>query len=93
MYFSENVGCYVLKSNNVVRHFCPDFQVFCSDFQGFFPDFRYIKTFRGALAPPPPTTLLHTKRDKRQFLLLKLLRIQNLKRKMWRERRIWIWRT
>ena len=62
--FSANVGCYFLKSNNVGRHFCPDsqgfcpdFQGFCPDFQGFCPDFWQIKTFGGALAPPPPTPL------------------------------------
>jgi len=58
-------------SANVRRHFCPyfqgvfpDFQGFCEDFHGFCldfqelcPDFWQIKTFRGALAPPPPTPL------------------------------------
>jgi len=40
-----------LKSNNVGRHFCPDFQGFC-------PNFQQIKTIGGALAPTPPTPLL-----------------------------------
>jgi len=31
---------------------------FSPGFQGFCPDFQQIKTFRGALAPPPPTPLL-----------------------------------
>ena len=38
MCFSANVGRRFSKSNNVWRHFCPDFQGFCSDFQGFCPD-------------------------------------------------------
>jgi len=41
----------LLKSNNVGRHFRPNFQGFCSNFQ-------QIKSFRGALVPPPPTPLL-----------------------------------
>jgi len=52
--FYVNLGCHFLKSNNVGRHFYPDFQGFC---QGF----RQIKTFGGALAtpsPPSPTPLL-----------------------------------
>jgi len=40
-----------LKSNNIGRHLCPDFQLFC-------PDFRQIKTLGGDLGPPPPTPLL-----------------------------------
>ena len=57
-----------MKSNNVGRHFCPDFQGvypdfqrFCPNFQGFCPNFKQIKTVVGALAPPappPPTPLL-----------------------------------
>ena len=57
-----------LKSNNVGRHFCPDFQGFhrdiwgfCLDFQGFCQNFQrfclsfqQIKTFGRALAPPAP---------------------------------------
>ena len=50
MCFSGNVGRQFFKSNNVGRHFCPNFQRFCSDF-------RQIKTFGGALAPPPPLPL------------------------------------
>ena len=37
--------------------FCQNFQRFCPNFQGFCPDFQQIKTFGGALAPPPPTPL------------------------------------
>jgi len=58
MCFSVNVGHHFLKSNNIGRHFCTDFQRFCSDFQGFRPDFQQIKTFGVALAPPSPTPLL-----------------------------------
>ena len=43
MRFSANLGRHFLKSSNVVgRHFHADFQ--------------QIKTFVGALAPPPPTS-------------------------------------
>ena len=54
MCFYVNLGCHFLKSNNVGRHFYPDFQAFCQDFQ-------QIRTFGGALvtpASPPPTQLL-----------------------------------
>jgi len=47
MCFSENVGCHFLKSSNIGRDFCPNFQRFCSDF-------RQIKTFGGVLPPPLP---------------------------------------
>ena len=50
---------------NFGRHFCPDFQGFypdfqrfCSNLQRFCPNFQQIKTFRGALAPSPPTPLV-----------------------------------
>jgi len=45
MCFLDMLGSIFLKSNNVGRHFCPNFQRFC-------PDFWQIKTFGGALAPP-----------------------------------------
>jgi len=54
MCFYANFGRHFLKSNNVGRHFYPDFQRFC-------PDFQQIKTFWGAHANPvplPPTPLL-----------------------------------
>jgi len=58
MCFSENVGRHFLKSNNVGRHLCPDFQGFCpyfqgscSDFDGFCPGFQQIKTFGVRLRP------------------------------------------
>ena len=41
---------HFLKTNNVGRHFCPDFY-------GFGPDFQQIKTLGGPLAPLPPTPL------------------------------------
>jgi len=57
----------IFKSNNVGRHFYPDFQgfypyfqVFCPDFQEFCPDFQQIKTFGATLAPSPPTPLIQT---------------------------------
>jgi len=37
--------------------FCEDFHGFCLDFQELCPDLRQIKTFRGALAHPPPSPL------------------------------------
>jgi len=66
------LGANFSKSNNVGRHYCPYFQVvcldfqvlceqfhvFCPDVQGFCPDFQQIETFGGALAPPPPTSLI-----------------------------------
>jgi len=55
MCFSANVGRNFMKSNNVGRHFCPDFQRFFPDFHAFCPDFQYIKTFRDVLA----TCILH----------------------------------
>jgi len=60
MCFSTNVGRHFLKSNNVGRDICPDFQGFCPNFQRFCPTFQLIKTFGGALAlptSPPPTPL------------------------------------
>jgi len=47
--FSANVSRHFVRSNNVGRHFCPDFQGFC-------PDFQQIKTFGGALSPPASTS-------------------------------------
>jgi len=40
------------------REFVMDFKRFFPDFKGFFPDFHQIKTFGGALSPPPPTLVL-----------------------------------
>jgi len=51
MCFSANVGHHFLKSNNVVRHFCPDFQGFC-------PDFNKSKLFGVSFHPLHPR-LLH----------------------------------
>ena len=51
-WFSANVRCRFVNSNNVRRHFCPDFQDFC-------PDFRQTKTFGCELAPPHPCLLHH----------------------------------
>ena len=39
------------------HRFCPYFHVICPDCRGFCPDSHQIKTFGGALAPPPPTPL------------------------------------
>jgi len=50
MCFSANVVRHFLKSNNIRRHCCPDFQGFCQHFQRFCPDFQQIKTFGDALA-------------------------------------------
>ena len=58
--FFAYLGSHFSKSNNVGRHFCPDFQGFYLDIWGFCSDFQQIRTFRGALAPPeppPPTPL------------------------------------
>jgi len=63
------LGVISFKSKHVGRHFCPFLEGFCkgfhrfcpnfcgffSNFQGFCPAFPPIKTFGGALAPPPPT--------------------------------------
>jgi len=42
--FSANLGRHFSKSNNVGRHFCPNFQGYC-------PDFQHIKTFGVRLRP------------------------------------------
>ena len=44
VFFSANLRCHFLKSNNAGRRLY-------SDFQGFFSDFQQIKTFGGALTP------------------------------------------
>jgi len=53
--FSANTGCHCLKSNNVGRHFCPEFQGFglgilgCSGillkFSGILPGFSTNQSF------------------------------------------------
>jgi len=40
MCFSTNLGRFFLKTNNVGRHFFPDFQGFCPEINGFSPDFQ-----------------------------------------------------
>jgi len=49
MCFSANVGHHFLKSNNVGRHFCPDFQ-------GFSPDFNKSKHLGCVLTPSNPAS-------------------------------------
>ena len=49
MCFSANVGHHFLKSNNVGRHFC-------SDFQRFWPDFNKSKLWRCTFTPCTPAS-------------------------------------
>jgi len=70
--FQKNVFTFILGAIFVnsthIQQFCegvhiffPNFLTFCPDFKGFCPDFQQIKTFGGAVAPPPPTPVpLHT---------------------------------
>jgi len=45
--FSANLGLHCLKSNNVGRHFCLDFQGFCLNILGFCSDFQeFCQIFR-----------------------------------------------
>jgi len=66
MIFKKNVYTFILgaifvKSQHMQRFserfhtFCPNFHRFCPDFKWFCPDFLQIKTFGGAVAPPPLT--------------------------------------
>jgi len=70
MCFSANVDrhFYILKSNNVEHHFCPDFQGFFPDFQGFFPGFPQIKTFGSTPCAPASYAIA-----REEMLLLKHL--------------------
>ena len=59
--FHINSGA-IFKSKHVECHLCSDFQGVsegsqrcCLNFMGFCLDFHQIKTFRGEVAPPPPT--------------------------------------
>jgi len=45
--FYENVGRHFLRSNNIGRHFCPNFQEFCQIFRDFTQIFRrFAQIFR-----------------------------------------------
>jgi len=53
MCFSANVEHHFLKSNNVGRHFCPDFQ-------GYFPDFNKSKYLVARFHPLHPASYTTT---------------------------------
>jgi len=62
--YSCDFGHLFFKSKHVGRHFCTRFQWvcegcqrFCPYFCWFCPDFYKVKSFGGALAPPPLTPL------------------------------------
>ena len=58
---SKHVGphfcSYFQKVCSHFQGFCEGFQRFCPDFYVFCQDFHQIKTFGGALTPPPPIPL------------------------------------
>jgi len=45
-----------VKSKHVPQ-FCEGLHIFCRNFLRFGPNFHQIKTFGGALAPPPPASV------------------------------------
>ena len=55
-FFFANVGRHFLKSNNVGRHFFPEFQGFCPNFLGFCPGFFANQNFWGCGCTPASYT-------------------------------------
>jgi len=76
------LGSIFVKSKHIQRFcegfhtFCPNFHRFCPDFKEFYPDFHQIKSFGGALEPPPPTLVLYCIIDKLDTFLLSMWKDQ-----------------
>jgi len=51
------LGAIFVKSMHI-QQFCEGIHTFCPNFHRFCPDFHQSKSFRGALAPPPPTPVV-----------------------------------